>query len=526
MTTINTSQYQPTIADANKINENPEITDSTKKIPVSGYGIQSKKMSPTFSIQPIVAAEMLGEPLTKLYNSLIKVGIGTYTTPYAELWVNSLRSKEYSAGLHAKHLSSSYTPNSSGKNLGYAGFSNDEIGIYGKKFLKKHSLIGNADYVSNIVHFYGFEKNLYPKLTKDSTQQHFNLISGNTQLKSHYTDLTQLNHDIRLDGYVLMDKFNTFENNFKASATVEKVLSKELLSVNASVDYYNYRTTTDTVKNTIITLNPNISKADSNYSYKLGVSAVADKFNSTKFYFYPTISFSYNIFENIIIPYGGITGGLQKNSFKSFTDVNPFVVSQLTMQNSSKQYEVYGGLKGALSSKTSYNIRVSQQKLNNMALFVNDTTGYKNKFDVIYDDAMILNIHGEAAYQLREKIRFNLAGDYFDYRMKTQQKAWYKPQLQVTLTGNYNISNKIVAKIDLFYIANQFAKNTSDDNGNIQAQKEIPYLVDINLGAEYHYTKRLSFFINLNNIANMKYKRWYNYPIQGFNAMGGLSFSF
>ncbi len=526
MTSVNKSQYQPTVAEANKINENPEIIDSTKKIPVSIYGIQSKKMGTTFSVQPIVPAKMLGEPLNKLYNSLIKVGMGTYTSPYAELWVNTLRSKEYSGGLHIKHLSSSYTPVSSGKQLGYAGFSNDEIGVSGKKFLKKHSLIGNADYASNIVHFYGFQEELHPQLSKDSTQQHFNLFSANAELKSHYTDLKQLNHDIRLDYYTLMDKFNTSENNVKASAIVQTAVAKELLVVNTSVDYYNYRTSVDTINNTIVKLNPNFSGTDSNYTYNLGITAVADVFDKAKFYFYPNFTFSYNIFEHIIIPYAGLTGDLQKNSYKSFTDINPFVMSHLSMQNSNKQYEAYGGIKGTLSSTTSYNVSVSYQKLNNMALFVNDTTGYKNKFDVIYDNATILTVHGEAAYQLREKIRFNLAGDYFDYKMATQQYAWYKPQLKVTLTGNYNINSKIVAKVDVFYLASQYAKNVSDDNGNILAQKQIPYLVDINLGTEYHYTKKLSFFIKLNNIANMKYKRWYNYPTQGFNVMGGLSFSF
>jgi hypothetical protein len=521
------SVYNPTVAEANKINENPEIVDSTKKIPVSKYGIQTKKMNTTFSVQPMAAAQMVGEPLNKLYNALVKVGMGTYTTPYGELWINSLRSKEFSGGLHAKHLSSNYTPSYSGKKLGYAGFSNDEIGVYGKKFLKKHTLIGNADYSSNIVHFYGFEKDSFPQLSKDSTKQQFNLVSANAQLKSHYTDPKQLNHDIRLDYYTLMDKFNTFENNFKASTVLQTAISKESLLINASVDYYNYKTTVDTVNNTIIKLNPSITGADKNYTYNLGMTAAVDIFNKEKYYFYPDFTFSYNIFEHIIVPYAGVVGGLQKNSYKSFTDVNPFVMSNLTMHNSDKQYEAYGGIKGMLSSTTSYNVRVSQQKLNNMAMFVNDTNGYKNKFDVIYDDATILTIHGEAAYQLREKIRFNLSGDYFDYQMKTEKKAWYKPQLKVALSGQYNISDKIIAKIDLFYIASQYAKIYAHDSTGIQVvKKELSYLVDVNVGAEYRYTKRLGFFINLNNLANMKYRRWYGYPTQGLSVMGGLSFSF
>ncbi len=163
-------------------------------------------------------------------------------------------------------------------------------------------------------------------------------------------------------------------------------------------------------------------------------------------------------------------------------------------------------------------------------MFVNDTLGYKNKFNIIYDDAKLVTIHGEAAYQLREKIRFNLAGDYYSYKMETEQKAWYKPQLKVTLSGNYSLKNKIVAKVDVFYIGNQYAKtfenSSASATGILVVPKELKGLLDVNLGAEYRYTKNLGFFLSFNNIANFRYYRWSNYPTQRFSLMGGLSYSF
>ena len=44
MTIINTGAYKPVIVEANKISSNPTIVDSTKKLPVNGYGINSKKV--------------------------------------------------------------------------------------------------------------------------------------------------------------------------------------------------------------------------------------------------------------------------------------------------------------------------------------------------------------------------------------------------------------------------------------------------------------------------------------------------
>ncbi len=525
MLIINIGEYKPTIMDASKINDNPVIIDSTKKLQVSPYSINSKKINTTFGVEPIKPAQMIGEPLTKLYNSIVKLGMGTYTTPYGELWINNLRSKDVSTGVRLKHLSSSYTP----KDYGFAGFSDNEISLYGKKLLKDHSLIGNIDYARNVVHLYGYDPTIYSP-SRDTTARIYNLFSGNAEFKSQYSNVKRFHHDVKLNYYNLSGPMKSSENNIKAVGEVHTAIGKGQIKVNALVDYYNYKTVKDTVNNTIVTVNPNfISKGD-RYSANLGFTATVDAFEKSKFYLYPNVDFSYNVFENIIIPYAGVTGGLQKNSYKTLKDTNPFVSSELTMKNSNTLYEMFGGIKGTLSSTTSFNARVSYNNVQNMAMFVNDTTGIQNKFIVIYDNVQVLKITGEVAYQMREKLRINLRGEYYSYKMQTELRAWYKPQVQLTLAGNYNLNDKIVVKVDLFYIANQYAKNYITDasagSGKKAVATELRGVFDANLGAEYRYTKNLGFFFNFNNIANYRYYRWSNYPTQRFSLMAGLSYSF
>lgn len=526
MVIISVGEYQPTVVDANKINDNPSITDSTQKIAVTGYGINSKKINTGFEVVPIKAAQISGDPLTKLYNTLVKLGMGTYTMPYGELWINNLRSKEVLYGVRLKHLSSSSTL----KDFGYAGFSDNEVSLYGKKFLKEHSLIGNFDYARNVVHFYGYDANKF-NISDDLTQQRFNLLSGNAKLVSHYADKKRYNHNVKLSYYNLADKYDASENNIKASGLVQAAINKELLKVNASVDYYNYKTKSDTINNTIASINPNFVASGEKYRASLGFTATMDNEVQSKFYFYPNVELSYNVIDDIIIPYAGLSGGLQKNSFKTFTDSNPFVLSELQMKNSNKKLEMYGGIKGTLSSTTAFNALASYTNSTNFALFVNDTTELlQNKFDVIYDDALVLNIQGEVAYQQGEKLRVLLRGEYFNYKMKTELRAWYKPQVELTLSANYNLREKITVKADLFYIDNQFAKtfepNPSSLNGKIVVAKELKGIFDANIGLEYRYTKKLGFFLNFNNITNYRYYRWSNYPTQKFSLMGGLSYSF
>lgn len=523
--TEGTGSFTPKVADAVKISANPEVKDSTVKIKVGNYSINSKQINTLYTTDPIVPAQMVGEPLTKLYNGLVKIGFGNYTTPYGEAWYNSLRSKDYAYGIHMKHLSSSSTL----KDYGNDSYSDNEIGLNGKKFLKEHTLSGNFDYKRNVVHFYGYDPTLF-LLDKDATVQRFNLFSANAELMSHYTKPERLNHDIRLNYYNLMDLYKSSENNINANGFVQTMIQGEQLKVNAAVDYYNYKTKTDTTNNTIITLNPNFIASGEKYRASLGLTAAIDMQSSTKFYFYPNVELSYNIFEDIIIPYGGVSGGLKKNSYKSITDENPFVLSSLVLQNTNTKYELYGGLRGTLSSRIAYTTKVSYASVGNMMLYVNDYTQLmQNRFDVIYDNAEVLHVRGEVSYQAREKLRINLQGDYFNYKMQHELRAWYMPQVKFTLSGNYNLQDKIVIKADLFYVDNQFARviapNESTGVNEVQA-KELKGVFDANLGVEYRYNKKLGFFVNFNNIAAQRYYRWYNYPTQRFQVMAGLSYSF
>lgn len=111
------STFEPTIKDAVKLGDLPEIKDTVKKIANINYAIVSTPLVSEYEVIPIDAAKMQNEPLSKLYRSLLKVGFGTYTTPYGEFWINSLRTRDVAYGVHFKHLSSS----SHLKEVGYSG---------------------------------------------------------------------------------------------------------------------------------------------------------------------------------------------------------------------------------------------------------------------------------------------------------------------------------------------------------------------------------------------------------------------
>lgn len=522
---INVNSFTPTIAESFKLNDNPVIVDSTQKIPALKYSISSKKVETPYHVDTISPAKMEGEPLSKLYRSLVKVGFGNYTTPYGELFYNNLRSKEYNYGVHLKHISSSATL----ADKGFSGYSDNEAELYGKKFLKKHTLWGDAGYHRNVVHDYGYDTSLF-HVDSDVTYERYNLITANAGLKSHFIDSAKINHDLQLGFYNFSDFYDSNEANFKALGTFTGFYEKQLIKVLAGVDYYNNKTSKDTTTDAIVILNPSLSARGSMWTAGVGIDVRIDVNDDSRFYFYPSLDFSYDPFDHILIPYAGVTGGLDKNSYRSFVAENPFTKPNVPLKNSNRKFELYGGLKGSISSNSSYNARFSYASVSTMPFFVNDTTEImRNRFTVVYDTVKVMNVHGELLIQHSEKLKLIMKGDYNIYNTENELRAWHKPALELALSANYNLQDKIVAKADIFVIGKQYARAGRYDAAlkkNVAVAKELKGIADINIGLEYRYTKILSGWINFNNIAGTRYYRWNNYPMQRFGIMAGITAAF
>lgn len=521
-----TSEFEPTIKDAVKFGDLPEIKDTVKKISNINYAIVSNPLVSKYEVIPIDAAKMQNEPLAKLYRSLLKVGMGTYTTPYGEFWINSLRTRDVAYGAHIKHLSSS----SHLKDVGYSGFSDNEAEIFGKKFYKKHTLTGEFNYKRNVVNFYGYDTS-ENKLSKDYAKQRYQLFEPVIKIQSHYTDSTKINHFIKLGYHNLTDKYNVAENNVKLNTVFNTYVNKERLFVAFDADYYNHKLPNDTFNDVIIKLNPYFETHGKKWMLDIGLAATMDVFtnqSATKFYFHPQINAQFDVYESIIIPYAGVNGGLQKNSLRSLSNENPFVTSTLNYKNSNTKINVFAGLKGNLSSKTSYDAKVGYSVVDSMHFFVIDYTKngtLDNQYKVIYDNTNLFNVSGQVKYQYKEKIHFIAKGNYYMYKTKNLVRAYHKPDFDLTFSTVYNLKSKIILKADIFVIGNQFALTQVENNFTYTTEsKLLKGIVDVNLGAEYRYSKMLSFFVNFNNIANTRYYRWEKYPSQRFNLMAGLTF--
>lgn len=528
-----------------RIAETPKTADTVVAVPPMTYQNLPGMAKSEFTPDNIQAANIFPKnAIPRLYHFYLRGGIGNYTMPMVELYVNDLYNKKGTWGAHAKHFSSA----GGLRNVGFSGFSDDAVSLYGKRYINKLEIGGALDYRFNRMHYYGYDTSLYT-FDKLAIRQQFNLIKANVYLETFSPDSNKINHREEITYYNFGDYYNARENYFRIGTTIKKRVGTEILGGNLSIQYNQFVPTynpagcitclelkqqDNSQQNFIVDFNPQIYSRGKNWVANAGLKVVMDVTDSEgKFYLYPDVEFRYSLFNDIFIPYAGANGGVERNGYKTLTDENPFLMSSNFDLLNTRKLNVYAGFRGTISSEISFNTRFMFSKVKNMVLFVNDTLfSPESRFTLLYDDVDVIGLTGQLSWQVKEKIKVMGRGDYFIYDPLDQPRAWMMPNFKFTLSGLYDMYDKLILRADVFIVGTRYARSlypiegVNPDGETGAYEVKLKPFVDANLGAEYRYNKKMSFFVNLNNIAASDYQKWYRYPVQRFNILGGFTFSF
>jgi hypothetical protein len=545
-TQVVTGVRENVVKNAVKLSDNPALVDTTIYVKDIKYDVIPKRADTDYQIDTIKAANLkMRESLDRIYNGFVKGGIGLYTTPLAEIRYNSVRSRKEAYGVMARHFSSNGGLNDVAKN----SYSDNEVDIWGRKFFNQHEGSLGLNYDRNMVHYYGFNPADLNVNDKD-IKQIYNYIESKAGWKSYYRDSTKINYIIDGRYYHFSNAFDGRENNLLLEGKLTKYIENDLYTLDVAIDYNNYKRQSNVefpyiteitgstsnqseeiTNGAIVKLRPQIMKRGKRWHALIGIGIYADMSNLAKFHFYPDAEIKYSLFDDMLVPYAGLTGRLERNSFRTLTERNPFLLSDVQLFNSSVDYELYGGFRGRFSREISFNVGLSASKIRDYALFVNDVTfSTENRFDIVYDKLKEVQLFGELTYLKREKLMLTARGSYSFYTMEKQAEPWHLPNLRLAVSADYNLAKKFYARLMVHAENDRKALSIYDVPGAEIAGEfysvKLKGFVDVDLGVEYRYTKRLSAFIDIKNLFATRYQRWYKYPTQRFLLMGGFTFSF
>lgn len=543
--------YRPVISSAVKLENQPNIIDTVVPKPVVTYNYERRQFETSYSPDTIEPAKMKGEPIDPLYRAYVKAGAGNGINYYLDGYVNTTRSRSASLGaeVHSRGTEGNL------KGVSPAPYNRTIVELHGKKFLKKHSVEGTVGYDRERLQYYGFDATnpFYFSTDQDAFKQTYQDIFAKAQLKSFYSDSAKLNQVVNVNYDYFTDRGGSnSEHNALLDAHLSKYFGKhqgnlgiqfDMNSVNY-VDSFSYEPTgiIDASRfNLIAGVNPKFISQSKRGRIELGLKAQAEfTDDGSTVHLYPDVYGKYNLVKEVIIPYGGITGGLKRNSLRTMTEENPFLWTPLlALRNTNELYRFYGGVRGSISDQWTFNMQVARYKQEDSPLFVNYNASQYNQardrfgenfFVVVYDTISVLEFSGEIMYRDNEKWQVAARGTYRSFSTEQEFEAWHRPRLEIGASGFYHIRHKIIVKAAAFVLADQWAKSydtTADEFFGVDVYgTRLNPIFDINLGAEYRYTEQLSVFASLNNVIAQRYQRWNQYPNQRINVLAGLTYSF
>lgn len=526
-----TGGFQPEIKPAEKLLQNPSEKDTfqTRANPV--ISVNPNEISFYHNPDTISAARMKNEPLKKLRRLYIKLGFGNYLTPLAEVRVNSLRSKNDVYDIGYKYLGSFGKQ----KNVGYPGIQMHRADGNYKHIFNNHYVQVKGGYQYDQNHYYGFRPDsvtdtIFPD--KRSIRQHFHHMN----IEAAFANKNPLDKErwitaTRLGYYFVQDRQKSREHGFNIHTDLSKYVKDFYVGARLGVEYFHFKSGIDSASRGVglIKFNPYIKAGREKWNVEAGLEVAAAFDTIAKGYIMPIISGQANLYKNHIMAFIEAKGGVERNTFNRLRTVNPFINSSPNLAQTYIPIDAKGGFKGQFAKYMYYSIGGGFRMAKNQAFFITDTlrtTG--NFFTVVYDDMNTPYVSGEIGFVKGERLHVALKGNYWFYNPKNFMHAWHMPKIDLTLSASYNIQDKFLFKADFYYLGEQYSPFYYDEPG--RKIYEQPTLIrnafDLNLHAEYRFNKMLSFWAGFNNFAAFRYNRWYRYPMQGFNGMGGITLSF
>jgi hypothetical protein len=546
--------YNPEIADANKIKKNPTIKLSKKnKKKKLTYNIFSAPVASTFIPKSGVVKGVDVGVKERIYSNYIAAGFGNYTSPYAEVYIHNYSRFQSEFGLSAKYAASLDNIENT---LLDSNYSNFIAGLFYKKEERYFDWKVSLNTAQNTYNWYGLRENTFAPNIIDAIEErqkysYFD-TTGEIDFLDAYIDKSTLALSYFTDDYNSSEFLINLDTDFdlpidfisRRLNNLQVKTGLEYLGGSFASDYKNQNELNYSIFT--IHINPEYKDTFGGFSLKLGAKLFAsfDAENSVNHYLmYPDIKVQQSIIKEKLNVYAGVFGDFHTNTYKSFTEENPFISPTQFITQTAEKYNAFLGFNGVINNDISFNVSANikeeedkalfirnNSKSNGVTNFVNGITlrGYEygNSFSLIYDDVKTTSIFAELEYDLTKRITLSTNFQFDNFTMQTQSEAWNLPTIQTAFTTKYK-SDKWYATSNIFYVSDRKdVLYSATFPSNLNDVQTLDAFVDINLNGGYHFNDKFSAFLKMNNILNTDYQRFANFNVQGFQVLGGITYKF
>jgi hypothetical protein len=507
-----TSVFKPILKDAAKINFNasPALTDTSR--PRLQYNIPNQNLAFAFqpgSLRPLALAMDTGGKWTN--ESFVKAGFGNLKTPYLHGALSLGDGKTAGLTAHVKHVSSE------GKRK-FQDFSNTSADLNAFMQTSKN-LEWNARFgaLQEKYFKYGFKPETL-EFPEDSLQVKFQTWRGRLSFRNLDRGEFGLSYAPEIKVDVFNDQLSNTESNTYFNLPLQKSIGKTFavdVAFTANLSRYKPERKDD-VNNNFLMISPSILFKTPNVSIQAGIRPSWDNGNFKTF---PNVMAEFSAPDKRISFQLGWVGYLRNSGYQYMAGMNPWVWAPDSVYNTRIE-ERYAGFKGSAGDHFSFSAKAGFHKWNNQPLFMNDTSSGKSFLVVNESQMKVLHLGGEVGYTVGEKFSLVSSFTFNQYAsLKTNDKAWG------LLPIEFRTAMRIQVLKDLYFNADLYGFDgpwylTKSQRGRLEGA------LDLNAGVEFRVIRNVKLWAQFNNILNREYERWNQYPVYGFNFLGGVVFSF
>lgn len=513
-----TSSYKPVLRNSVKMNFSASHLNADSNRAVGAYSIPSQNLFYTY--QPGTLKPLALQPDTMMQlgiRNFVKVGLGNYSTPYVNAGFSFGDGKTSLVNVYADYVSSK----GSIKNQDY-----DELNIKaaGSYFTKTNEVYGSAAVRQQGYHLYGYNHDSVT-YTKEQVLQSFQTLKLAGGIRNKAVNGTGINYDpnVEINLFSLKDKLS--ESSLALTAPVYKTFEDVFtIKVTAKADITSYKSknldSNVSFSNNVFYLAPELMyvSPESMFNIHAGVTPAWD---NNKLSVLPNIYGELKLQEEAFMLQAGLIGRIIKNNFQNLSAINPYLETPRTQLNT-KEIEFYGGIKATVGDHFNFSAKTSYIRYTNLPLYINSGVDQKTFAISNEEKATNLKIHGDLSYINQDKFTVNAGLTINGYTSITDNdKAWGTLPLELNGSLRWWAFKQVLLKADYMGFA---GGPVLLPNNNTDAK--LKGANDLSAGVELVITKKISAWLDLNNIFNNKYQRWLNYPVYGLNILGGVILKF
>lgn len=509
-----TSQFKPVLKDAAKINFNatPPTADTSK--PRLQYSLPNQNLQFAYqpgSLKPLALQVDTGGKWDN--ESYVKAGFGSLKTPFVQAGLSVGDGKTVGLNLYARHTSSE------GK-IDYQKFSNTSFDALAF-FQTAKSLEWNARFggEQETYYRYGYQPKTL-KFSEDSLKLRYQNWSG--RLSFHNINPTRFGlsyaPEIKID--VFSRQSGASESNTYINLPLKKTVGRSFeVDVAAEANLSRYKPEKkDDVTNNYVSLSPSLVFKTPNVSLNAGLKPSWD---NSEFKLFPNLTAEIGTQDKRFAIQLGWVGYLRNSGYQYTAKYNPWIWEPSTIKNTRIE-ERFGGVKGAIGDHFSFSAKMAYNRLNNQPLYLNSLKNGGKSFEVLYERQMDqFQLGGEMGLTFGERFSLisNLAINQYR-KLKDNDKAWGLLPLEFTTKMRIQVLKDLYVNADLFAFDGPLYQDAGGES------KRLPGAMDLGAGLEFRIVKNIKLWAQFNNIFNKEYERWHQYPVYGFNFLGGVVFSF